>query len=169
MTRCQTVIKYLNDGFVKTVRNNSGLSTDVLTKGHVVVRIGDDDAYHHFADGVIKGIFSSVHLVNISKHIAPLGIPHNKNASGYEFTVTEMELLNELILNEEEQYQAWIDQLMKEVNAGITPSADPFGMLSVTLELIHYAKKNGLMLDLIHHKNIMKRGSTWVHIDPFAY
>ncbi|WP_139126172.1 hypothetical protein [Aeromonas sp. DNP9] len=169
MKRFEKTQYYISNGFVKTPTNNSGLSTDVLVKGTTVVRIGDDNSYHHFADGVCGGFFKSNHLVCISSHQTPLGVPHSQGSTGHEYTVTEMELLSELTDAEALQYNNWIIPTVKDVIAGKTPSSDPFGMLSITIELIHYAKKNNLKLDLIQPKNVMKRGSVWVHIDPFAF
>ncbi|TOG58067.1 hypothetical protein CGI99_22930 [Vibrio parahaemolyticus] len=169
VTRYQKRQDYINNGFVNTPTNNSGLSTDVMVKGAVVVRIGDDNSYHHFADGICKGVFQSKHLVSISSHQAPLGVPHSQGSTGHEYTVTEMELLSELSTAEAIQYENWVIPAVQDVIAGKVPTSDPFGMLSITIDLIHYAQNNGLKLDLIQPKNVMKRGSTWVHIDPFGF
>jgi hypothetical protein len=156
---------YVNVGYVPTPSNKSGLGTTVMYSDESVVRIGIDSAYDHYAELIIGNGIQSENAPNITKHEKPRGEFGN---SEFAYSCTEMEILTELDGQEVVNYEKWIKHEIKNIGNGNTVNSDPFSILELTVRLVEYARKNGLGLDLIQAKNVMKRDSTFVHIDPFA-
>ena len=152
---------YIKQGFKNTPVNKSGLQTTVLYKGNIVVRIGDDKDYEHFVELIRKNIINQKNAPKITKHEKiDIGF-------GNSFFCTEMDLLEELSDDEAQRYQTWIDQEFANLSSGLPVSRDPFNLEKSTRVLAKYAVDHNLGQDFQQAKNIMKRGDTYVHIDPF--
>lgn len=161
----EQVKKYLEDGFKPVEVNKSGLGTEVLVKENVVVRIGTDTAYEHFARLVTSKTIQSENVPIIYNHE-----PQNAVAETpfLPYSITSMELLEELSDTEAEEYEQWIKDEILNIGKGHKVENDPFGILNITKTLVDYASMNELNLDLVQPKNVMKRGNIYIHIDPFA-
>ncbi len=169
MTSSEQIEKYLKCGFVNTKVNNSGLATTVMFKGKLVVRIGYDERYSHFAMLVLNKQYNLTNVVNIYSHESPLGCIGRSGATGTEYTVTLLELLDELTSEEADSYSKWVCSAICNIRSTNNAcSSDSFGLLNDITILYNYAIKNRLGLDFINPKNIMKRGDVFVHIDPFG-
>jgi len=156
---------YIADGYKKTITNQSGLDTYVMYKNNIVVRIGSDSSYDHYAKLIKSKIIQSKNAPIITKHETVLNVFDNTKL---DYTCTEMELLNELNDDEATRYKEWIDKEINNIVDKKLGISDPFNILDLTRKLVLYAQKNNLFLDLVQSKNIMKRGETFVHIDPFS-
>lgn len=161
----EKIDSFVNRGYEPILVNKSGLNTTVMYKNKKVVRIGFDSAYDHYANLITSKTIQSENAPVINKHETPRG---KFGSTHLAYSCTEMELLDELNSTEAIQYQEWIDQEIQNICKNNTGITDPFNILSLTIELTSYAIKNNLKLDLTQAKNVMKRGSTFVHIDPFG-
>jgi hypothetical protein len=157
---------YIGQGYKPTEINHSGLGTEVLFKDNKVVRLGVDPAYDHYAKLIINNSLKSKNAPIIFKHELPLG--EFTVSGGIQYSCTEMELLEELDSDEAIQYKDWIEKEVSNLGTGKPASSDPFNLEIITRALIEYAANNNLGLDLTQAKNVMKRGSTYVHLGPFG-
>jgi len=147
--------------------NLSGISTDVFVKNSIVVRIGGDPGYPHFARLVGSANSGLKNVVIIFSHSEPLGVVNNLNNNN-EYSITETELLTAMSHQESNNYEKWALTALNEIRMGEKPATDPFDLADDIQILFMYAQQNNLLLDLVQSKNIMKRGSTFIIVDPFA-
>ncbi|WP_459177398.1 hypothetical protein [Ewingella americana] len=166
MTRQQSINSYKLNGFINLHNNLSGISTDVLIKNSTVVRIGSDPGYAHFARLVISRGSGLKNVVNILDHDEPLGLVNNMNNNG-EYSITKIELLTDMSQFESDSYKAWAKKALNEIITGTLPETDPFDLVNDIKILAQHAEQNNLLLDLIEPKNVMKRGSEFIILDPF--
>ncbi len=166
MTSNDAISHFRSLGFVDTVTNYSGLCTTVLYDGELVVRIGFDERYDYFAKHVLSQSITLTNVARLYSHLLPLGpIPSN----GHAYSVTFLELLDELTSTERKDYETWVNLTVNCLMSNSVPMPeDKFGLLADTKELYYHAKKNKFGMDFMKGKNIMKRGDTFVHIDPFS-
>lgn len=167
MTRQQSIDSYKKKGFTEIANNLSGISTDVLVKGLIVVRIGDDPGYPHFARLVESASSGLKNVVKIFSHNEPLGIVNDLNDNN-EYSITEIERLTAMSPQESSDYRTWASTALNEIRQKIKPATDPFDLVNDIEILFLYAQKNNLDIDLVEPKNVMKRGSEFIILDPFA-
>lgn len=161
----EKIDSYKAAGYKPVEVNKSSLGTKVLYKDIIVVRIGIDSAYDHYANLIDSGVIKSENSPKIFKHEKPNG---SFGTSSTAYSSTEMELLSELTEEEALKYEEWINREIKDIAQCSGVNSDPFGVLDLTKKLIIYAQKNKLGLDLVQAKNVMKRSAVYVHIDPFG-
>lgn len=167
MTRQKSIDFYKKNGFTEIPNNLSGLSTDVLVRNNIVVRIGGDPGYSHFANLVVSPNSKLTNVVKIHSHKEPLGKLNNSNSNN-EYSITEMELLSAMSHKESVSYEKWALPALNEIAQGKKPANDPFNLADDMEILFKYAKKNNLGFDLVEPKNVMKRGTVFIILDPFA-
>jgi len=64
-------------------------------------------------------------------------------------------------------YEKWALTALNEIRMW-GPATDHFYLADDIQILFMYAQQNNLLLDLVQSKNIMKRDSTFIIVDPFA-
>ncbi|WP_286809397.1 hypothetical protein [Leclercia sp. UBA2479] len=167
MTRQQAIDSYKKNNFKEMPNNLSGISTDVLVKGSIVVRIGGDPGYAHFARLIESANSGLKNVVKIFSHNEPLGVVNDLNNNN-EYSITEIELLTDMSYQEISDYREWASTALNEIRIGKKPETDPFDLADDIQKLFVYAQQNKLFLDLVKPQNIMKRGNTFIIVDPFA-
>lgn len=167
MTRQEVIDSYKANNFKKNPNNLSGISTEVLVKNSIVVRIGGDPGYPNFARLVGSTNSGLKNVVIIFSHSEPLGVVNDLNNNN-EYSITETELLTAMSHQESINYEKWALPALSEIRMGKKPATDPFGLADDIQILFRYAQQKNLLLDLVQSKNIMKRGSTFIIVDPFA-
>jgi len=161
---------FRNNGYEECDASNSGQCTGIFKKNGIIYRLGICERYHVFAKLVLDNILPKEQVVDIYTHELPEGIIGGANSTGYEYTLTTMQILDELSTDEQFKYEAWIKEVMEMIYNGtpIDELKDEFNLLESIVILNKYAKENNFSLDFMQAKNIMKNGSKYVHIDPFG-
>jgi hypothetical protein len=162
---------YLRQGF-EEIKTDSGTGSRVLIhRGErKVVKFNQDPAYDKFAELALANPLPS--LPKIFSHEKPLG--EFKALSNDEYTVTKIELLEPLSVEEQQSILSWINAVYSWLKTGAKPSdmpSDTHGLQSAFDCLRSEAIRTGVCLDLSKGSNYMKRvdgsKSRFVITDPF--
>jgi len=157
--------KYKSKGFNSIKENTSCIAGEILTDGHIVVKFGQDPAYHEYID-FIQNIAPKLNCWPvIHLHSLPLG---SFKLSNEPYTVTEMEVLQPLSSTDKESYEVWIDENIKLIASPSGARSDPFNLEKGLKLLIQNARSHKVGLDFTKGDNIMIRNSSeYVITDPY--
>lgn len=162
---------YRRRGFVE-ITTDSGTGSYILVNEaqRRVVKFNQDPAYDKFAEFARANPGSA--LPAIFLHEKPVG--EFKPLSNDEYTVTELELLVPLSIEEQQLVLGWIQAEFRWLQAGAAAANlvdDSFGLRSTLHCLRLEAARTGVSMDVLKGSNFMKReiedGQFVVFTDPY--
>lgn len=161
---------FRNKGYKEGDSSNSGQCTSIFIKDGLIHRLGQCERYDFFANLVLNNKLPKDQVVEIYSHALPEGVIHGINSTGLEYTLTTMQILEELTSDEQKKYELWIKDIIPKINNGIQIEEleDEFHLLESIVLLRSFAIQQNFLMDFMQAKNIMKSGSKFVHIDPFG-
>ena len=163
--------KYRQRGFVE-FPTDSGTGSYILVnkERRRVVKFNQDPAYEKFAEFARSNPGAA--LPEIFLHEKPLG--EFKLLSNDWYTVTELELLVPLSIEEHHKVLAWVRVELSWLQSGASPSSlvdDACGLRSTFNCLRSEAVRTDVSLDVLKGSNFMKRevesGTRFVFTDPY--
>jgi hypothetical protein len=162
---------YMTQGF-REIATDSGTGSTILVSDEKrrAVKFNFDPAYDQFvsiAESQSLGAFPKIY-----KHA--LGTFESGPLAERRYTITEMELLEPLSVEEQANVVSWIESIYIARRSGMpldSIEADPFGLLEAVAILFSFAAENGVGLDLGKGTNYMVRSGSesreFVITDPF--
>ena len=165
------IASYKQQGYQPISTNNSCIGAEVLFHSELnkVVKFGQDCAYDVFVKHAMA--FPSPAFPRFFHHDTPAG-PFATN-SNKPYTVTEMEHLSELTVEEGTALLNWFGEMISAFKNGSDPNAiaDPFQLTPTLLELKKVAVGASVGLDMQKTTNYMARNLNGrreiVITDPF--
>lgn len=168
----QDQVDYYKEQGFREVETDSGTGSTILVSNEKqrAVKFNFDPPYDRFvliAQSQSLGAFPKIYE-HASRNIESGPLTQRR------YTITEMELLDPLSVEEKAKVVSWIQSIYIDRRSGVPLNAikaDPFGLLEAITILLKFAADNNLHLDLAKGTNYMVRlGSEsreFVITDPF--